>query len=631
MARHRRRPEADEEELPPAPITGQTLGEAAQLARYLLPYRVKFVAALLALLAGSGASLAFPYFAGSLVDSALVRLKEAVTAPGWRHDANAVALALVAVLAVQAAFAFLRALWFIEVGERSLADLRRDTYARLVRLPMAFHSQRRVGELASRISADLTQIRDTLVESFPQLLRQTALLLGAVALLTVTSARLTGLMLISLPPLILVAALFGRVIRRVSREAQDRLADSNVIVEETLQNIVSVKAFANEPYEEGRYRAALDQFIRAALRGARYHGAFISFIVFALFGAIVLVLWYGARLVLAGDLSVGDLARFMLYTFYVGGAVGSFAELYSQLQRTLGASSRVRELLREQPEPAGVPAAGAAPRLRGEVVYEGVHFRYPSRPELEVLRGVSLRARPGERVALVGPSGAGKSTLVSLLLRFYDPTAGRVLLDGTDAREFDLHHLRTQMAFVPQDVLLFGGSIADNIAYGRPGATPAEVEAAARQANAHDFITSFPEGYQTRVGERGMQLSGGQRQRVAIARAILRDPAVLILDEATSSLDSESESLVLQALDRLMQGRTALVIAHRLSTVRTADRIFVLKDGKTVEEGTHDELVARPDGVYRTLSQLQFEQNGKAEAAAGEEAAWPPPPAAGRA
>jgi ATP-binding cassette subfamily B protein len=310
----------------------------------------------------------------------------------------------------------------------------------------------------------------------------------------------------------------------------------------------------------------------------------------------------------------------MLYTLYVSGAVGSFAALYGQIQRTLGATQRVRELLQEPPEPADSPNAPAVPRLRGDVVFEDVSFRYPSRKEVEVLRGVSLSVQAGERIALVGPSGAGKSTLVSLLLRFYEPDGGRILIDGRDARTYDLHELRHQLAIVPQDVILFGGTIADNIAYGRPGASQEEIESAARRANAHDFIVSFPEGYETRVGERGVQLSGGQRQRVAIARAILRDPAILILDEATSSLDSESEGLVLQALERLMQGRTALVIAHRLSTVRGADRIFVLKDGAIAEAGTHTELVARPDGVYRTLSQLQFEP---AEPPNGGEGAWP--------
>jgi ATP-binding cassette subfamily B protein len=606
MARHRR---PNKDELPPAPLNRQTLREAAQLARYLLPYRVKFAAALAVLFIGSLLGLAFPYVAGNLVDGALAR-RESVVPP--HLDVNVIALTLVVVLALQAVCAFLRALWFIEVGERALADLRRDTFARLVCLPMAFHGLRRVGELGSRIASDLSLIKSTLVDTIPQFLRQSAILVGGVVLILFTSPRLTLVMLATVPALVVVAVLFGQLIERISKEGQDRLADSNVVVEEALQNIASVKAFTNESHEEARYRTALDRFLSVVLRGAKYEGAFVAFIVFALFGALVLVLWYGARLVLAGGLSAGELTRFMLYTLYVSGAVGSFAELYTSVRRALGATQRVRELLREAPEPAGDPALPAL-ALRGEVAFEDVSFRYPSRKEVEVLRGVSLAARPGQRIALVGHSGAGKSTLVSLLLRFYDPDCGRVLIDGRDARDYDLHALRGRMAIVPQDVILFGGTIAENIAYGRPGASQEEVEEAARQANAHDFIAAFPEGYQTRVGERGVQLSGGQRQRVAIARAVLRDPAVLILDEATSSLDSESEGLVLQALERLMQGRTSFVIAHRLSTVRGADRIFVLKDGAVVESGTHAELLARPDGVYRTLSQLQLEpDNGVA-------------------
>jgi ATP-binding cassette subfamily B protein len=601
MTRHR--PEESSDDLPPAPLTRQTLRQAGRLLRYLGPYRLKFAAALVCLFAGSLAGLAFPYVAGDLVDVALGR--QGHDKGPWYGTVDRVTLVLVGVLALQAAFAFLRALWFAEVGERSLADLRRDTFARLVRLPMTFHGQRRVGELASRIAADLAYIQGTLVESIPHFLRQSTILAGGVALIALTSPRLTLVMLASLPALVIVAVLFGNLIARLAREGSDRLAESNVVVEESLQNIATVKAFGNEAFEQERYRRGLDSYLQVVLRAARYRGAFISFIVFALFGALVLVLWYGARLVVAGQLSAGELTRFMLYTVYVAGAVGSFAELYSDIRRTLGATQRVRELLEQTPE--ATEAHAARPRWRGDVVFEDVSFRYPSRKDVEVLCGVSLEVRAGQRVALVGPSGAGKSTLVNLLLRFYEPDAGRILIDGRDARDYDLHALRAQLAVVPQDVVLFGGTLAENIAYGRPGASQAEIEAAARQANAHEFIGAFPEGYETRVGERGVQLSGGQRQRVAIARALLRDPAILVLDEATSSLDAESESLVLQALDRLMQGRTCLVIAHRLSTVRSADRIFVIKDGRTVEAGTHDELMARPEGVYRTLSRLQLE------------------------
>jgi ABC-type multidrug transport system fused ATPase/permease subunit len=594
------------DDLPPAKISRKTLHEASQLFRYVLPHRAKFVAAVLALVGSSLLALAFPTIAGKLVDGALAGREGGAAGLLFGGDLNLIAGGLVLVLACQAFFSFFQSLWFNEVGARALTDLRRDTFARLVRLSMAFHSQRRVGELSSRIAADLAQMQETVSVTLPHFFRQVAILVGGVVLIVATSGRLAAVMLSSFPPLIVAAVAFGRLIRKTSREAQDRLAESNVVVEESLQGIATVKAFTNEAYEEDRYRAGLEGFLVATLRGARYRGAFVSFIVFGLFGAIVLVLWYGARLVQAGDLTVGDLTRFLLYTMYVGGAMGSFAELYSQLQRTLGATQRVRELLDETPEEVGAKPAGQARTLAGDVLFEEVFFSYPSRKEVQVLRGAALSARSGERVALVGPSGAGKSTLVSLLLRFYEPDAGRILIDGRDANRYALPELRGQIAVVPQDVLLFGGSIAENIGYGRPGAPQTEIENAARLANAHDFIRGFPKGYETVVGERGIQLSGGQRQRVAIARAILKNPAILILDEATSSLDSESESLVQQALDTLMEGRTSIIIAHRLATVRTADRIFVLKDGQTVESGRHAELLERAEGVYRMLSELQF-------------------------
>ena len=623
MARHSRNHRfAEEEELPPTPISRDSLRDAVQLSRYLLPYAVKFVAALFVLLLTSSCGLVFPYLVGRLVNSAIAVPDVAAPLP-WLQNVNGIALTLIGLLGMQAALMFVQSYWFIEVSERSLADLRRDTYVRLIHLPMAFHTQRRVGELVSRLATDLTQILDAVLWTVPQLLRQLILFAGGIVLIALTSPRLTVVMLTVFPVLIAVAVLFGRALRRTSREAQDRLADSNVIVEETLQGIASVKAFTNENYEEQRYRHSLGTYLDVALRGARYRGAFSSFIIFALFGAVVLVLWYGSRLVVDKELTAGQLTSFMLYTLFVAGAMGSFAELYSQLQRTLGATHRVRELLADQPELAEAKPASSGKRLRGEIVYEHVAFRYPSRPEVEVLRDICFRVEPGQRVALVGPSGAGKSTIVSLLLRFYEAEHGRIVLDGRDARHYSLHELRSQMAIVPQDVLLFGGTIAENIAYGLPGASEGEVRLAAQQANADEFIRSFPDGYQTRVGERGVQLSGGQRQRVAIARAILRDPAILILDEATSSLDSANESLVLQALDHLMQERTSLIIAHRLSTVRGADCIVVIKDGCTVESGTHAELLQRDNGVYHTLSQLQLDLIGSPKPDAKEDDTWP--------
>src|SRR6266542_3103754 len=465
---------------------------------------------------------------------------------------------------------------------------------------MTFFAQRRVGELASRLSADLIQIEDTLITILPQFLRQTTLLVGGIALIAVPSLQLTGIMLLSLPLVIAVAVVFGRKTRKISRDAQDRLADTATIVEETLQGIVNVKAFANEVYELNRYDQGLGRFLASTLRGARLRAAFIAFVIFALFGSIVLVLWSGARLLQQGEITFGDLTRFILYTTFVAGAMGQFAELYSQLQKAIGATQRVRELLRETGEVEarlGPAPPSTLPRLRGDVVFENVHFTYPSRPGVEVLHALSLAATSGQRIALVGPSGAGKSTLISLLLRLYDPSAGHLSIDGRDARDYRLTELRGQMSMVPQEVLLFGGSIAENIAYGKPGALAAEIEQAARRANAHEFIQAFPEGYATLVGDRGIKLSGGQRQRVAIARAILKDPAILILDEATSSLDSESERLIQEALETLMRGRTSFIIAHRLATVRHVDRLVVLEQGRIVGEGSHGELLAL-GGLY---------------------------------
>ncbi len=581
----------------PAKLTRAGLREALRLFAYLLRYRWRFLGAMSALFATSLLGLTFPFLTGRLIDAAGPNPSETL-------DINTAAGLLFVVLAFRAALSFVQTYWLAQVGERSLADLRQDTYSRLLHLPLGFFAQRRVGELSSRVATDLSQIQDALTSAIPTLLRQVVMLSGGVVLIALTSGKLTLVMLACVPPMVAAAAVFGRAVRKLSRDAQDKLAAANVVVEETLQGIAGVKAYTNEPFEEARYRTGIEGVVAAVLKGALYRGAFSAFVIFALFGAVVLVLWYGAKLLKAGDLSIGELTQFLFYTMYVGGAVGSFAELYAQLQKTIGATERVRELLREQPEDAG-PAV-ESPRAAGDIAFVDVVFAYPSRAEVPVLAGLNLEARAGERIALVGPSGAGKSTIVSLLLRFYEPDSGRILIDGRNAREMPLRGLRENMAIVPQDVFLFGGSIGENIAYGKPGASQAEIETAAKQANAHDFIASFPEGYATLVGERGIKLSGGQRQRVAIARAILRDPAILILDEATSSLDSESEHLVQQALDALMRGRTSVIIAHRLSTVRRADRIYVIDDGRVIETGTHEELFAREGGKYRTLVELQF-------------------------
>jgi ATP-binding cassette subfamily B protein len=600
------------ERLPKVALNREGLREALSFYRYVRPYRARFFAGLATLVVSASLGLAFPFLAGALIDSALRPGAAALPFVGAVR-VNEVALLLACSVTLQALCSFNSSLAFNRVGQSALADLRRECYGRLISLPMAFFGERRVGELTSRVSTDIAQIEGALIDALPQMCRQSLFLVGGVTLIALTSGRLTAVMLGTLPVLIATAVFFGRRLRRYSREIQDQLAATSTIVEETLQGIASVKAFANEAFELRRYSQANSRVLAAALRAARWRAMFVAFFIIALFGGSLIVLWFGAGLLQRGLITGGELTRFLLYTTFVAGAMGQAAELFSQIQKTVGATQRVRELLREPGEvPSGVAEPSAATRLpvrlRGEVAFEGVGFRYPARPDVAVLRDISLGARPGERIALVGPSGAGKSTITALLLRFYEPGSGRLVIDGRDARDYPLDWLRGQMAIVPQDVLLFGGTIAENIVYGRPGADDAAVREAARLANADEFIRAFPEGYATLVGDRGIKLSGGQRQRVAIARAILKDPAILILDEATSSLDSESERLVQVALDRLMQGRTTFIIAHRLATVRNADRIAVIEAGRVVERGTHDELSARPDGLYRRLSSLQFGQ-----------------------
>jgi ABC transporter fused permease/ATP-binding protein len=591
-------------DMPKAKVNRENLKEAVLIFSYLKPYRWTFVTGLLFIALSSGTTMAFPYFLKRLIDSAQsLSLGKNAVSPGT------IALWMLGILSLQMIFSFMRVYLFTYVGEHALADMRKEVYRKMIMMPMNFFAQRRVGELSSRISADLSQIQDAVTGMLAEILRGLLTLIIGMVLIFVLSPALAGLMLSVLPVIVVVGVLFGKRIRKLSRNTQDQLADSNIIVQETLQGISNVKSFTNEWYEIGRYTRSLQDAVKMAINNGRFRGLFVSFILMSIFGTIILVVWYGTTLVQHGALTFGGLTAFVVYTAFVGGSMAGFADLYSQLQKTLGATQRVREILRDETEPVTIvdEPVQEKNKLQGAVTFDHVAFSYPSRKEVHILKDVSITAAPGEQIAIVGPSGAGKSTIAALLLRFYEPDDGRLLFDGKPADNIPLTELRKQMALVPQDVMLFGGTIKENITYGKPGATQAEIEEAARKANAHDFITSFPEGYETIVGERGIKLSGGQRQRIAIARAILKDPVILVLDEATSSLDSASESVVQEALDNLMKNRTSFVIAHRLSTIRNADKIIVLDEGHVVESGSHQELLAQEDGLYKSLTKLQLE------------------------
>lgn len=592
-------------ELPKAKINKDSLKKVVKLLSYLKPYRAKFIVALVFLFLSSLTGLAFPAILGALIDAAQGIYKNKF----FPHSLNAIGLFGFALLFGQAFISFFRVVFFVQVAEKSLADIRRDTYFKLITLPMNFFANRRVGELNSRISADLSQIQDTLTTTIAEMIRQLVIMVGSVTLLVIVSGKLTLLLLSILPFLIAFAVVFGRFIRKLSRQAQDKLAESNTVVEETLQGIANVKAFVNEAYEATRYDKILREVVGIAVKGAKFRGVFASFIVFCLFGTFVGVIWFGSTLIQNHEINTGQLTTFIMYSIFVGAAMGSFPDLYANLQKAIGASERVLEILAEEGEPISMVDTNNAivEKIEGTLSFRNVEFHYPSRPEIEVLKDVSFNAEAGQKVAIVGPSGSGKSTMASLILQFYHPQEGKILFDGRTADTYSLTDIRNQVAIVPQDVLLFGGSILENIAYGKLSATRDEIIKAAQRANAHQFISGFPEGYDTIVGERGVKLSGGQRQRIAIARALLKNPSILILDEATSSLDSESERLVQEALEELMQGRTSIIIAHRLSTIREADKIVVIEKGKILETGSHTELMTNKEGLYRYLSQLQTE------------------------
>lgn len=582
-------------------LSKEGLAAAIKIFEYVKPYRSHFIIGLILLFLSSTVFMVFPFIVGVMLDVAQGKASIA------HLDLPSIAFLLLAVLAFQGVVSYFRVILFARVSEGVSADIRKDLYQKLISLPVVFFEKSRVGELVSRLTNDVEKLYNTFYFVLAEFIRQIILLVGGVLFLAWQTPKLTGVMLAIFPLIVVGAMFFGRKIRKLSRMRQDKLGDTNTILDETLQSIYAVKSFANERFEVNRYRASNDAVRGVSMQFASGRALFSVFIITVLFGALFFVIWSGMRMVESGEITAGQLISFVTFTAVIGGAIAGLGNFYSELVGAMGATERVQEILTAESETearrqSNVPAGP----LKGTIELDAVEFAYPTRSDVPVLRGLSLSIQPGQKVALVGQSGAGKSTVMQLMLQFHQPLSGVIKIDGKDIQEYELESYRRNFALVPQEVILFGGTIRENVLYGKPEATEAELVEALEKANAWEFVKAFPDGLETVVGERGIKLSGGQRQRIAIARAILRDPAILLLDEATSSLDAESERLVQEALNRLMENRTSIIIAHRLSTIREVDRIFVLEGGKIVEMGTHAELSALENGTYRSLAKLQF-------------------------
>lgn len=585
-------------EEPKKKITLSGLRNTFKLYQYIKPYKIEYFLGMFFLFGLSITSLAFPKLLGELVsagnDGSLV------------ENLNRIALMLVLFLVLLSVFSYFKTILFVNVTEKTLAYLRRETYNHLIKLPLKFFDKKRVGELNSRISSDISRLQETMTSTIAQFIQQIIVIVGGISLLVYTSIELTLFMLAILPAVMILAVSFGKFIRRFAKRSQAEVAKSNTIVEETLQGIQSVKTYTNEFFEISRYREKTEEIAKIGIKGGRYTGALSAFVVFGLFGALISVIWKGSILLTNGELDSGELFSFVIYSGFIGGNIGGLTNIFSRIQRFIGATEDLFEIFDEEEEELfEVDGLEDKDVLQGGIRFENLSFFYPSRPGTDVLKDINFTIHSNQMVALVGASGAGKTTIASLLLRLHNPGQGHIFFDERESRDIPISILRKQIALVPQDLFLFGGTIQENIAYGDPSADTEEITAAAKKANAWEFIRRFPEGLKTVVGERGTQLSGGQRQRIAIARAVLNNPKILILDEATSALDSESEKLVQDALEKLMTGRTSIVIAHRLSTIFKADRIFVLEDGRLIESGTHEQLINNSRGIYKKLSDLQ--------------------------
>ena len=574
-----------------------------KIMRYMKPYRWYFITGMTCLALSSIFFMLFPAVAGEMANTAAGKSK-------YPYTLSEYGLFFIILLLLQGALSYGRSVAMAFVSEKGVAQVRRDLYAAMITQPYSFFEENKVGELSSRITGDVEQLQNVFSVTLAEFIRQLITLVVGIAILAYVTPKLSLIMLATFPIIVILAIFFGKYIRKLSKQRQVEVASSNSIAEESLYAFHVVKAFTNELFEIKRYNGILDKVVEVSIKFAKIKGLFFVFLITVLFGGIFFILYQGAILVQSGQMSIGDLFSFIIYTGIIGGSIASLGTFYTQLAGALGATDRILEIMESSPEISPNNQNNANPIfLKGDIVFEGVSFNYPSRPEAAVLKDISLRVQQGQKIALVGSSGAGKSTIVSLLMRFHAVTDGKISIDGQDIGSYDLFQYRKNFATVPQDVILFGGTIRENIAYGMPTASEAEIMEAARKANALEFINKLSEGLNTIVGDRGIRLSGGQKQRVAIARAILKDPKILILDEATSSLDAESESLVQDALNTLMEGRTSIIIAHRLATIVDVDCIFVIHEGKVIESGTHSQLMTKQEGWYRYLANMQFNQS----------------------